>query len=105
MIFESQRGGAGPEADRGQLLAKSIVQFLAEPFLLAVGNLEDLAFESLAPDNLASQLDVRCAQSFRSPLDEFFQQLFGSSQRGFRTFALGQIDNRGENKGSSFGAD
>src|ERR1700736_1875858 len=48
MVSESQRYCSCHESDCGELLTETVVQFLTEPFLLPVTQLENLSFQSLS---------------------------------------------------------
>src|SRR2546428_102229 len=82
MILQAQRGGAGQESNCGQLLTKSIVQFLTEPFLLAIADLENLTFKSLAPADLGLQFLIRRVQFCRSCPHPLLQEVSRFFERG-----------------------
>src|SRR4029077_8009128 len=82
MVFQTKGSGAGEEPNRGQLLAKSVVQFLTEAFLFAIADFENLTLQTFAPANLVFQFGVSDAQRSGALLNKFFQRLFRFLQRG-----------------------
>ena len=56
MVLQTQRDRARHECDPGEVLANSVMQFLAQALLLSVADSEDFALESFAPPDLIFQL-------------------------------------------------
>ena len=61
MVFQTQGNRTRHESDSGQVLTKSIVQFLPEAMLFAIADFKNFAFKSFASSDLGFQFFIRLA--------------------------------------------
>ena len=61
MVFQTQGNRTRHESDSGQVLTKSIVQFLPEALLFAIADFKNFAFKSFASSDLGFQFFIRVA--------------------------------------------
>src|SRR5262245_10880972 len=79
------------------MLAKPVMQFLAQSLLFPVADREDFSFQSLSMLDFTFQFGVCDSQRPGTFLDEFFEQVLGSLQRDFGVFPVSNVGVRLQN--------